>query len=258
MAGGKFAENAGVKIYYEVEGEGQPLLLHHGFASSGAHWRTFGYVDGLRDGYRLITMDSRGHGRSDKPHDPAAYRMENRVGDILAVLDTEGLNQAHYWGYSMGGRMGFALVHAARNRVASLVSGGGTPYSPNHFEADELRRRAQALRTGDDTMLVWLGTAPEIMRIILERNDPEALAALVLALAEWDGVEPSTLDIPSMHYAGVLDPFHDAARRAAEAMGCSVFHSLPDLDHVMAYVRSDLFVPLVRAFLDERPPIASR
>ena len=62
----------GVRVYYEVEGDGPPLLLIHGFGQGGERWRGAGYVEALRDGHRVIVVDLRGHGRSDKPHNSDA------------------------------------------------------------------------------------------------------------------------------------------------------------------------------------------
>jgi pimeloyl-ACP methyl ester carboxylesterase len=61
-----------------------------------------GYVEALRPDYQLILVDARGHGASDKPHEPAAYALSLRVSDIVAVLDALHLSTAHFWGYSMG------------------------------------------------------------------------------------------------------------------------------------------------------------
>jgi pimeloyl-ACP methyl ester carboxylesterase len=65
-----YATNDGVCIHYQEEGSGPPLVLLHGFTLSLEHWRDSGYVTALRDDSRLILMDPRGHGASDKPHDP--------------------------------------------------------------------------------------------------------------------------------------------------------------------------------------------
>ena len=69
-----YVENDGVRIHYRVEGEGPPLFLHMGFSVDLTGWYEWGYVDALKDDYRLILIDPRGHGKSDKPHDPAAYQ----------------------------------------------------------------------------------------------------------------------------------------------------------------------------------------
>jgi len=81
------ATNLGVKIHYEVEGSGPPLVLAHGLGYSGEDWRDFRYVDLMRQDFQLILVDHRGHGKSDKPHGPAAYSPEMRVNDHVAVLD---------------------------------------------------------------------------------------------------------------------------------------------------------------------------
>ena len=67
-----YAHNQGVRIHFTVEGEGPPLVLQHGFASSLQTWYITGYVEALQSDYQLILVDARGHGGSDKPHDPAA------------------------------------------------------------------------------------------------------------------------------------------------------------------------------------------
>src|SRR5437763_6349690 len=118
----------GIRIHYEIEGDGPPLILQHGFSQSLADWRVAGYVDRLKDHCRVILVDARGHGQSDKPHDRAAYSGERHAADIVAVLDALELPQADYWGYSMGGWIGFALAHHAPQRLRRLVLGGQHAY----------------------------------------------------------------------------------------------------------------------------------
>src|SRR5688500_7872208 len=68
-----YATTDGLRIQYEVTGNGEPLVLYHGLTGSGERWRDTGYVTGLADAYRLILIDARGHGGSDKPHVQVAY-----------------------------------------------------------------------------------------------------------------------------------------------------------------------------------------
>ena len=105
-----YADNEGVRIHYRTEGEGPPLLLHHWAVATMDNWDDFGYVAALKDDYRLVLLDARGHGGSDKPRAPEAYALEKRVGDIVAVLDDLGFAKAHYFGYSMGGWIGFGAA----------------------------------------------------------------------------------------------------------------------------------------------------
>ncbi len=128
-----YANNDGVRIYYEVEGDGPPLVLHTGFMGRLQNWRRdgVGVVQALHADYRLLLLDPRGQGASDKPHEPAAYTMETRVADVIAVLDAEGIDRAHFWGYSMGAIIGSGFALYAPARLRSLILGGGGPYSPD-------------------------------------------------------------------------------------------------------------------------------
>ena len=98
-----YADNGSVRIHYQVEGEGPALVLQHGFTESLVDWYECGYVESLRPDYRLILIDARGHGASDKPHDPDAYVLNRRVADVVAVLDALDIRKALFWGYSMAG-----------------------------------------------------------------------------------------------------------------------------------------------------------
>jgi len=93
--------------------------LQHGFSESFEDWYEYGYVDALKNNFRLILVDARGHGGSDKPHDPAAYALEYRVSDVVVVLDALRIEKAHYWGYSMGGWIGFGM---ANSRVSAWIT----------------------------------------------------------------------------------------------------------------------------------------
>jgi pimeloyl-ACP methyl ester carboxylesterase len=124
-----FATNANVRIHYETEGSGQPLVLHHGSFASGADWRDLGYVDALKQENLLILIDARGHGASDKPHDPAAYDLALRASDVTSVLDDMKVERANFFGYSMGGWIGFGLAKYAPSRFRSLILGGAHPYA---------------------------------------------------------------------------------------------------------------------------------
>src|ERR1700693_5080415 len=98
-----YADNGGIRIHYEVEGTGPALVLQHGITQCVEDWFEGGYVAALRPRYRLILVDARGHGQSDKPHDAASYALDTRVADVVAVIAAAGVGRAHLWGTSMGG-----------------------------------------------------------------------------------------------------------------------------------------------------------
>src|SRR5215472_4406008 len=136
-----YADNNKVRVHYRIEGgNGRPLVLQHGFTESIEDWSECGYVDVLKCQYRLIMIDARGHGGSGKPHDPEAYRLETRVRDVVTVLDDLGIERAHFWGYSMGGWIGFGMAAFAPERVDRLVIGGQHPFAGGMAELRQMVR----------------------------------------------------------------------------------------------------------------------
>lgn len=113
-------------------------MLLHGLGGSMEMWYDSGYEKPLKNDYQLILIDVRGHGASDKPHDPKSYKSELLVSDVVAVLDDLNINKAHFLGYLMGGWIGFGIAKYAPERFKSLIRGGMNPYEadqdkPNYF-----------------------------------------------------------------------------------------------------------------------------
>ncbi len=249
----------GVRIYYEIEGDGPPLMLLHGTPGTLiTHWRQWGYVDALSSDYRLVLVDRRGHGRSDGPHKPDAYTVERRVADVVAILDELGIERAHIWGYSMGGLLAFYVAMHAPGRVASLIIGGQGTESIPEGAADGWAERT---RTGGTSWFVetWeaglreAGIAlPGSIRDELESLDVEAQAAVAASFSRAGIAEACpTITVPVLLYCGDADRFAapDSARESAERMPDGRFVSLAGLDHLPALVRTDLVLPHVRGFL---------
>ena len=122
-----FVTNRDVRIHYETIGNGPALVMHHGTFGSGADFIDLGYVDALKADHQVILLDSRGHGQSDKPHDSNSYDLALRASDVLAVLDELGVQKADYFGYSLGGWIGFDLAIHAPPNGGYLVRGKSIP-----------------------------------------------------------------------------------------------------------------------------------
>ncbi len=119
-----YFDSAGVKIRYTDEGSGPPVVLIHGYLASGdLNWRTSAVVSLLAKDFRVITLDNRGHGKSDKPTSPDDYGV-NMVQDVLRLLDHLKIAKAHFVGYSMGGMITMKLATLAPDRMLSAVVGG--------------------------------------------------------------------------------------------------------------------------------------
>ena len=107
-----------------MEGNGPPLVLQHGYSDSLESWYEFGYVEPLKSERQVILIDARGHGASDKPRDASQYTKELQAADIVAVLQNLSISRADYWGYSMGGQIGFTMAQYAPDWLRGLVIGG--------------------------------------------------------------------------------------------------------------------------------------
>jgi pimeloyl-ACP methyl ester carboxylesterase len=109
----------GVELYYEVHGDGVPVLLTHGYSASAHMWE--GQVAPFSKDFKLITWDMRGHGRSDYPDDQAEYTEAATVADMAAILDAVGAKQAVIGGLSLGGYMSLAFHLAHPERCLALL-----------------------------------------------------------------------------------------------------------------------------------------
>lgn len=238
-----FVTNDGVQIYYESIGAGAPLVLLHGLSDSIAAWREYGYVDQLKDHVQLIPIDGRGHGFSGKPHNPSAYDLKLRVGDVVAVLDALKLARASCLGYSMGAVIGFGLAMYAPERIDRLILGGAHPYGGS---------TAFFRQIFDQGLLAWVelleqlaGPLPFITRERLLGNDIDALRASVAEDRPDLAPGLATSRVPIELYVGADDPARALVERYAGERPGTVCSVLPGLNHFQAAARSDLVAPLI-------------
>lgn len=248
-----FCRNGDVRLHYRLEGnaQGTPLVLQHGFSMSLHDWYELGYVGALGDRYRLILPDARGHGASDKPHAPEAYRFALRAADVVAVLDELDVGRAHFLGYSMGGVIGYAVATHAPARLRSLTVGGASAAERNPTEPDRL---LELLRQGKEayvkTLAAWFGPVltPALRARILD-NDFEALIAS-RTLSEHRGFEQalSRLAIPCLLFVGENDPGFERVKATAARLPQATFVSFPGADHGSAD-RPELVLPHLTSFL---------
>lgn len=240
-----YAYNQGIRIHYQVIGDGPPLVLQHGFSASIMDWYEFGYVEKLSEEYRLILIDARGHGASDKPHESDAYTLELFVSDIAVVLADLQIKKTNYMGYSMGGWIGFGMAKYAPERLNSLIIGGAQPYGLNFEGVRELLSNGLngwmavvegwGIYSGDALARMW-------------KNDAKALLALIQDRLDMANILPS-ISMPCLIYAGSGDNQFDRIERCAKELSNATFVSLPGLDHIGIIPRSDLVIPNIIKFL---------
>ena len=253
-----FADNNGVRIHYEVEGEGPPLVLCHGLFGSLEQWRVWGYVEALKDDYQLVLIDARGHGASDKPHDPEAYRTETMVADVVSVLDDLNIEKAHFLGYSMGGQIGWCIGRYAPDRFYSLIIGGMAPYErdPDIHDTD-IDIFVPILRKGNKAVVAALEKSsgvkmvPSIKNIFMN-NDPEAIIARLSRVERVEYDETiATTTLPCLLYMGEADSGYSKATECIDVLPNMTFVTLHNLNHFQVGTRSDLVLPHIMKFLEK-------
>jgi pimeloyl-ACP methyl ester carboxylesterase len=241
-----YADNNGVRIHYQVEGNGPPLVLQHGYSDSLESWYDFGYVEQLKSERQVILIDARGHGASDKPHNTAEYSKELQASDVVAVLRDLHIPRADYWGYSMGGQIGFAMAQFAPDWVRGLIIGGAAGAGLSRA-GDRLLASLEA-RGAEAIPAVWGVVLPTRLHNRLLANDVEALKA---CRADSPGFADifSTIVKPSLLYAGSADPSCATAEAAAAKMPDATFFTVPGLGHAEVMLRSELALPRITDFL---------
>ena len=180
-----FTSFDGTKLFYEEEGAGAPVVLLHGLSvDTDGNWKAPGIWAALVDaGHRVIGFDARGHGRSDKPHDPSAYQDDAMVRDVAAMLDELSLDETDLVGYSMGAST--ALQFAGRDeRLRRLVLGGigGDPkvWGTPDGERALMGKRWLAGLEAQDPEAIEDPVARRARKVFEARgNDLEAIAALL-------------------------------------------------------------------------------
>ena len=246
----------GVNIYYEVHGEGPPILLSHGFSATSQMWR--GQVAPFSKHYKLITWDMRGHGQSDYPQDPAAYSEAATVADMAAILDAVGEPSAIIGGLSLGGYMSLAfhLAHPQRTRALLIIDTG-----PG-YKKDEPRDgwNANALRTAEryeKDGLARLAAGSAEMRTASHRSaDGLALAARGM-LTQKDARVINSLPeiaVPALVVVGANDtPFLAASDYMAGKIPGAQKVVIPDAGHSANIDQPEAFNTAVLNFLATLP-----
>jgi pimeloyl-ACP methyl ester carboxylesterase len=247
-----YVRNHGTRIHYRTEGAGSALVLQHGSFASLDSWYEHGYVDALKGDHTVVALDARGYGASDSPHDPIAYALESRVGDIVAVLDALCIERAHFYGYSMGGWIGFGVAKHAPSRFRSLAIGGQHPYAQSLSSLRDLA--SVGVREGAgafvETMVRSFGEWPEAQKARWLDADFEAYVAAARDRDSLEDVLP-TLEVPCLMIVGSEDAACPLAEKAAASIPGGRLEVLLEIDHGGGLKRSDLVVPILRAFIHD-------
>lgn len=252
----------GLRLGYESHGEGRPVVLIHGLSGSRQMWKH--QVPALTRRFRVITLDLRGHGQSDKP--PGPYSVPMFAGDVLGLLDHLGIETAVLVGLSMGGGtvQTFALAYPRRVRALGLISTSSEfiPVVRDRFHewADVAERDGMA-PLAESLVASWLAPGfrerhPEEFELNVRTTlttDPKAFAASARANAvrNWTA-ELGRITCPVLFVGGELDaagPVRNAETYRRHLRDLEM-HIIPGVSHLLPLEAPDRFNRILLEFLD--------
>lgn len=246
-----FINNNDCRIYYETHGEGEPLVCLHGYGNCVQDWHSLGYVELLSPFFQLILIDGRGFGRSDKPHEKAAYQHDLVCKDTLAVINALDLEQVILLGYSMGGRNVFSLMANYPERFKRFIIGGMHPYGCDvdygQFVAGKLEKGMQGLMDYFESGFQRFPAS--IRERYLQDNDAKAMIA---AYANgWPDVSMKLNSVkqPTLLYAGNRDQYYQQVKQAVTLLPTGQLRTLENINHGQAFWESELASGLIKQFI---------
>lgn len=260
-----YFDSDGVRIRYVDEGlrDGEPVVLVHGFtADISMQWAGPGVIRALKDDYRVIALDNRGHGKSEKPHEPEKYGLE-MVRDVTRLMDYLEIKQAHVVGYSMGGFITCKLLTLHPERLITATLGGaGWPRDDEPRQA-MLTELVESLESGNGIGPLLKGLTPPgkpvpsddqlkgMSQLAMLINDPLALAAALRGRKELTVPEADLKKnrLPVLALIGAEDPLKTGVDELVGVLPELEVVVIPSADHMNAFGKAE-FKAHLRRFLD--------
>ena len=248
-----YLDRIGARIYYEVHGEGEPLLLSHGYSATSRMWEK--QVEALAGRFRVVVWDMRGHGQSDSPDDPALYTEEATVGDMAALLDVVEAPRAIVGGLSLGGYMSLAFHARLPERVRALLLFDTGPGYKSDTARDEWNRNAEkrALALETQGLAALGGRSAEVAASQHRSAKGLALAARGMLAQRDDHVIRSLphVKVPTLVLVGADDtPFHAATDYMAAKIPGARKVVIPEAGHAANIDQPEAFNRAVIDYLD--------
>jgi len=244
--------NGDVEIAYLDEGEGEPIVLVHGFASTKeVNWVQTAWISTLnRAGRRAVALDNRGHGASSKLYDPALYHSAAMADDVRALLDHLKIDRADIMGYSMGARITAFLAASHADRVRSAILGGlGIRLVEGVGLPESVADALEAPSLGDVN-----DPTGHLFRAFAEqtKSDLQALAACIRGSRQTlTRGEVAAIRAPVLVAVGTKDPVAGSAQALAALIPGARALDIPNRDHMLA-VGDKIYKAGVIDFLNQR------
>ncbi|HTJ48312.1 MAG TPA: alpha/beta hydrolase [Cyclobacteriaceae bacterium] len=220
-----YTSSDGTKIYYEVKGNGDAVVLVHGFVVNGESWKkTALYNDLLSAGYKVITMDLRGNGKSDKPHNPELYLHDVEAKDVMGIVSKLGIQKYSVVGYSRGAIIASRLLVLDERVTHAVIGGMGADFTNPQWP-----RRVMFYEA-----LSGKKAAPEVEGLIKHIKeaglDQEALAYMQYGQPSTSKEELAKVKKPVQVICGTEDTDNGSAKELAALIPTSIYSTVPG-DH---------------------------
>jgi len=260
-----FFDSDGVRIHYLVRGDGEPVVLLHGFfLDVETNWVHTGVLDALSEDYRVVALDLRGHGQSDKPHGRADYGVE-MIHDVIHLMDHVRIERAHIVAYSMGGELALKMLEVAPERFRTAVIGGAGWMQPGDFKYQSWELSAATLtkvKPGESIIAAFSPSEDQkpskAMQAVIDDNDAAALAALARGMLDVTVSEEAlrSNSVPTLVVFGENDWIRPHGDALPDVMANLTMRVLPGEDHG-SVMGSDAFKRMIRAFVAGRIPASA-
>ncbi|HLX16210.1 MAG TPA: alpha/beta hydrolase [Bradyrhizobium sp.] len=244
--------NGAVEISYLDEGEGDPILLVHGFASTkNVNWVYPSWVSELKkNGRRVVAFDNRGHGDSGKLYDKDAYEIAVMASDITALMDHLDIARADVMGYSLGSRMTAVLARSRPERLRSAILGGiGIGLIEGGGPGENVARALEA-----DSLDEVTDPVGRTFRAFADqtRSDRLALAACLRGSRRpMTKEEAAEITVPVLIAVGTADEIAGSAEALGKIIPRAEVLDIPNRDHMRA-VGDKVYKAGVLDFLSQR------
>lgn len=258
----RYFNSNGTKIHYTVQGEGEPVILVHGFtADIERQWGLPGIIRNLTPDYQVIALDNRGHGKSDKPHGKEHYGVE-MVKDVVRLMDHMEIEKAHVVGYSMGGFMTMYLLTHYPDRLLSATPAGAGWLVSGDPNASMMTELAESLESGKGfgplVRALTPAGEPEPTKemiagfnaLLSATNDVIALAAVIRGMSELEvtAEQLKANKVPTLALIGEVDPLKTAVDAMEAVMSNLEVIVIEGANHMTAFTKPT-FVEGLKAHL---------
>lgn len=240
-----------IQYHVKMSGDGEPLMLLHGFSGSAANWALIDQA--LHGKYQVIMPDLLGHGQTESPANPTRYQIENAARDLIALLDALMLPRVHLLGYSMGGRLALFTALTYPTRITTLALESASPGLATAAERSARIREDEALAARIEREgIAWFAAYWEALPLFATQSEAVRATLRTIRLANQTrglanslrgmgtGAQPSLwerlgeLVCPTLLIAGALDAkFATIAQRMSKAIPSAHLYIVPNAGHTV-------------------------